>query len=260
MVDDEPNQHSVKNLRATKCTFADTVAAQASFNGLENLQTDGHEWAFEEPEIESNSEMEPQEISDGRPRVTYPKELQREWCHEWRRAIIVKYLGKYIIFNVMNNRLPSIWGLQGRVHLMDIGYNCFVARFENKQDYLHVLLDGPWKIFDNYIATQRSELEFKPKTTKIAKMAVWVRLPDLSVEYFRDDAIKHILENVGKPLKLDHTTMARERGKFARAAVEIDLNKSLVSEIWVRNTVQIVEYEGLHVICFGCGIVGHREQ
>lgn len=143
---------------------------------------------------------------------------------------------------------------------MDIGYNYFVARFENKQDYLHVLLDGLWKIFDNYIATQRSELEYKPKTTKIAKMAVWVRLPNLSVEYSRDDAIKHILENVGKPLKLDHTTMARERGKFARAAVEIDLNKPLVSEIWVRNTVQIVEYEGLHVICFGCGVVGHREQ
>lgn len=260
MEDGENNQPAVKKPRATKRTFADTVAAQATFNGLENQQVDGHEWAFEEPEIESDSEMDQHDASDDRPRVTFSKELRREWCREWRLAIIVKYLGKHISFNVLNNRLPSIWGLQGRLHLMDIGYNCFVARFENNQDYLHVLLDGPWKIFDNYLATQRWVPEFRPKTAKMSKMAVWVRIPELPVEYFKEKAIKDILENVGKPLKLDRTTMARERGKFARAAVEVDLNKPLVSEVLVGNTAQVIEYECLHVVCFGCGVVGHREQ
>lgn len=42
--------------------------------------------------------------------------------------------------------------------------------------------------------------------------------------------------------------------------MEIDVDKPLVSEIWVRNSIQTVEYEGLHVVCFGCGVVGHREQ
>ncbi|XP_031130732.1 uncharacterized protein LOC116032364 [Ipomoea triloba] len=143
---------------------------------------------------------------------------------------------------------------------MDIGYGCFVIRFENRKDYLYVLLDGPWKIFDNYLVIQRWVPDFKPRKAKLSKMAVWVRLPDLSVEYFRDDAMKAILENVGKPLKLDRTTADRERGRFARAAVEVDLDKPLVTEIWVRDEVQYVEYEGLHVVCFGCAMVGHREQ
>lgn len=43
--------------------------------------------------------------------------------------------------------------------------------------------------------------------------------------------LKLILESVGKPLKLDKTTVVVERGKFARAAVEIDVNKPLVSMI-----------------------------
>ncbi|XP_031126952.1 uncharacterized protein LOC116029189 [Ipomoea triloba] len=143
---------------------------------------------------------------------------------------------------------------------MDIGYGCFVIRFEDRKDYLHVLLDGPWKVFDNYLVVQRWEPKFKPRTTKLSKMAVWVRLSNLYPEYFRDDVVKMILENIGKPLKFDRTTAARERGRFARAAVEVDLDKPLVTEIWVENEIQFVEYEGLHVVCFGCGLVGHREQ
>lgn len=153
-----------------------------------------------------------------------------------------------------------MWRLQGKHTLMDIGCGCFVIRFDNRKDYLHVLLDGPWKIFDNYLVVQRWVPEFKPRTAKLSKMAVWVRLPNLFVEYFRDDIVKSILANLGKPLKLDRTTVARERGRFARVAVEVDLDKPLVTEIWVGNEIQYVEYEGLHVVCFGCGTVGHREQ
>ncbi|XP_031104379.1 uncharacterized protein LOC116007853 [Ipomoea triloba] len=153
-----------------------------------------------------------------------------------------------------------MWRLQGKHNLMDIGFGCFIIRFDNRKDYLHVLLDGPWKIFDNYLVIQRWEPEYRPRTARLKKMAVWVRLPELPAEYFRDDLIKLILENVGKPLKLDRTTLVKEKGRFARAAVEVDLNKPLVTEIWVRDSVQMVEYEGLHVVYFGCGVVGHREE
>lgn len=107
---------------------------------------------------------------------------------------------------------------------------------------------------------QRWVPEFNSRTAKISKMTVWVRLSGLYVEYFKDDIIRSILDNVGKLLKLDRATMAREKCRFARAAIEVDLNKPLVLEVWVRNTVQTIEYEGLHVVCFGCGIVSHREQ
>ncbi|XP_019181605.1 PREDICTED: osmotin-like protein TPM-1 [Ipomoea nil] len=111
-------------------------------------------------------------------------------------------------------------------------------RFNNKTDYLHILLDGPWKIFDNYLVTQRWQPKFDPAKAKFSKMAVWVRFPRLSVEYFRDDIIKSVLEDVGKPLGLDQTTTAVVKGRYARVAVEVDLNKPLVSEIWVEDQIQ----------------------
>ncbi|XP_031091116.1 uncharacterized protein LOC115996114 [Ipomoea triloba] len=221
---------------------------------------DANEWAFEDIDVDSDSEPEVRDMADGRPHVTFSKELQKELCSAWKMALILKYLGKNIHFNVLNQRLPNIWKLQGKMTLIDIGYGCFVARFDNKNDYLHALLDGPWKMFDNYLVTQRWVPEFRARTAKLSKMAVWVRLPDLPMEYFRDDTIRAILDNVGKPLKLDRTTTIASKGRFTRAAVEVDLNKPLVSEVWVENSVQLVEYEGLHVVCFNWGVVGHREQ
>nr|GMC69935.1 uncharacterized protein LOC109168890 [Ipomoea batatas] len=89
-------------------------------------------------------------------------------------------------------------------------------------------------------------------------MAVWVRVPGLPIEYFREDAIKEILATVGTPLKLDMTTAGVQRGKFARGAVEIDLTKPLVAVVMVDDLPRQVEFEGLHAICFDCGEVGHR--
>lgn len=96
---------------------------------------------------------------------------------------------------------------------------------------MHVLLDGPWKIFDHYLVIQRWKPDFYPTVEKISTMAVWVRLPGLPIEYFRKDILRTILDCVGTPLKLDKTTAAVERGKFARAAVEINLEKPLVSMV-----------------------------
>lgn len=260
MEEGDPQAPSAKKIRSSKRSFADAVVSLNISSGEDTSRVDANEWAFEDPDVEFDSEEDERDLNDGRPRVTFSKELRKELCSAWKMALILKYLGKSIHFNALNQRLPTLWNLQGKMTLIDIGHGCFIARLDSKNDYLHALLDGPWKLFDNYLVVQRWVPEFRPRTTKLHKMAVWVRLPDLPMEYFRDDTIRSILENVGKPLKLDRTTTVAAKGQFARAAVEVDLNKPLVSEVWVMNSVQMVEYEGLHVVCFNCGVVGHREQ
>lgn len=114
----------------------------------------------------------------------------------------------------------------------------YIARFELKRDCMHALLNGLWKIFDHYVVPWRWKSDFDSKTTKVDKMTVWVQLPSLPMEYFRDDVIKMILEHAGTHLKLDRKTAGVEREKFARAAIEIDLLKPLVSMVCIQRKVK----------------------
>ncbi|KAJ1378290.1 Zinc finger, CCHC-type [Sesbania bispinosa] len=50
------------------------------------------------------------------------------------------------------------------------------------------------------------------------------------------------------------------RGKFARLCIEVDLRKCLVAKFQLNNQVYAVEYEGLHLVCFACGLYGHRKD
>lgn len=75
---------------------------------------------------------------------------------------------------------------------------------------------------------------------------------------------KHILarlgNQIGRTLRVDESTFRASRGKFARVSVEIDLNKPLISKFVFAEKVHRVEYEGLHTICFECGIFCHGKE
>ncbi|RYR08368.1 hypothetical protein Ahy_B05g076023 [Arachis hypogaea] len=61
-------------------------------------------------------------------------------------------------------------------------------------------------------------------------------------------------------LKVDKATSIHSRGRFARIYVKIDLSKKLVPRISVLGNILNIEYEGLHLICFNCGIYGHWSE
>ncbi|XP_038998451.1 protein RST1-like [Hibiscus syriacus] len=59
---------------------------------------------------------------------------------------------------------------------------------------------------------------------------------------------------------MDYNTTAGERGRFARLAVTVDLNKPLLPFISIDSFVQAIKYEGLENICFHCGVYGHSQN
>ncbi|MBA0572150.1 hypothetical protein Golob_002510, partial [Gossypium lobatum] len=80
----------------------------------------------------------------------------------------------------------------------------------------------------------------------------WVWLPGLPSFLYK----RRILEEVGglvdKVAKLDYKIDRGSRGRFARMAVFINLEKLLISQILVNDTVHRVEYEVLSAVCFAC--------
>ncbi|KAJ7976148.1 reverse transcriptase [Quillaja saponaria] len=107
---------------------------------------------------------------------------------------------------------------------------------------------------------QKWKPDFDPSFGKINRTAVWLRFPSLPIEYFNSRALVEAGNLIGKLIKCDKTTESSERGKFARICVEVNLNQPFVPRVKIGRSWRKVEYEGLHSICFHCGVYGHNRD
>nr|XP_029152396.1 circumsporozoite protein-like [Arachis hypogaea] len=65
---------------------------------------------------------------------------------------------------------------------------------------------------------------------------------------------------IGRTLRIDFHTADKCRDKFARLCVELNLDEPRISQYSINGTRYYVEYEGLHNICFSCGLFGHERE
>ncbi|XP_056698182.1 uncharacterized protein [Spinacia oleracea] len=91
-------------------------------------------------------------------------------------------------------------------------------------------------------------------------MTVWIRFPELPVEYYDKQALFEIAKVVGTPIRVDYATDNLTRARYARVCLDLDLSKSLVTSVWVVSQWQRVEYENIHSLCFTCGKIGHSKE
>ncbi|KAI9100091.1 hypothetical protein K1719_024309 [Acacia pycnantha] len=115
-------------------------------------------------------------------------------------------------------------------------------------------------IFGAYLTVQPWSLDFDAKSSVIAKVVAWVRIPGLSFRYYHKSTLRAIGSLLGEVVKMDYMTETKGRGKYARLAVLMDLQKPLVPWILVDGNRHGVEYEGLPLICFECGLYGHPKE
>ncbi|MBA0692716.1 hypothetical protein Goari_010253, partial [Gossypium aridum] len=57
------------------------------------------------------------------------------------------------------------------------------------------------------------------------------------------DLLKAIGSTIGHVIKIDYNTENGTKGKFAHMALNVDLNKPLISKIFIDGKIQSVEYE-----------------
>ena len=71
-------------------------------------------------------------------------------------------------------------------------------------------------------------------------------------------------DQIGEALKVDHLTLGKMRGKYARVCVNIDLSKPWVKGIHLGvgngKYWQPFRYEAVPIVCFCCGRIGHNEE
>ncbi|CAI0402748.1 unnamed protein product [Linum tenue] len=128
------------------------------------------------------------------------------------------------------------------MEILDLNNSTFLVNFSEEKDYLNALTGGPWVILDH------------------RSVVAWVQLPELPIHFYHREVLFALGNLLGRTVKLDYHTEHMERGKFARIAVELDMNKPLKTHIRLDRLWQQVVYEILPKICFECGHIGHTES
>ncbi|XP_048494798.1 uncharacterized protein LOC125494935 [Beta vulgaris subsp. vulgaris] len=215
----------------------------------------------DDADLSDDDELPAGMVDDPRcPAILLSKEEKRRLRQPWKHALIIKMFNGKVGYMSLMKRLKRKWELKGGVTLTDIGHEFFIARFSCLDDYNHVLSQGPWMLDDNYLTIRKWVPNFIPTDQPMRFLTAWVRIPHLSVEYFDQEFLEKIGNKIGKVTRIDQNTVLAQRGQFTRLSVEIDLEKPLLSKFWFKGKVWRIQYEGLRMICFKCGKIGHQEE
>nr|POE70182.1 hypothetical protein CFP56_61084 [Quercus suber] len=211
-----------------------------------------------EEEYESDTELEP--LLEGMAEVKLFKETKAHIKVPWSKVLIVKVYGRSVGFNSLTFKINALWKPKAKMDCVNLGRDFFLIKFSSNEDYDHVLHEGPWFIGEHFLAIMPWEPYFKASKAKLSSVAVWVRIPELLIEFYDASVLKEIGSVIRPVLHIDSYTASETRGGYARLCVQINLEKPLITSIRVGRLVQCVMYEGVSSLCFKCGRLGHKKE
>ncbi|KAL0919934.1 hypothetical protein M5K25_009025 [Dendrobium thyrsiflorum] len=186
----------------------------------------------------------------------------RENVRRFDSALVGCLLGRRIPFGVVKTELFRQWGPRGLSQISPLGNDCFLCRFASMEARTNILLGGPWFVAGHIIGIDRWSPALSPSNLRGFSSPVWIRLPNLPLEYWDDTNLGRLASSIGEPLFTDIPTPELSRCNYARICVRLELGRPLPLGIWAEGLrgrfFQPVHYEGIPVICSGCGRIGHR--
>lgn len=213
---------------------------------------------------EEDLAFEPADIvlasADNIPSISFSEKIHAQLIRPWQHAVIVKLLGRPIGYRALCNRLDTMCSMTHGFSVIDLENNYFLVRFKLTSDVDYVLTQGPWTVLGHYLVVQRWSPSFDCTMEEIDSAIVWIRLPGMALHYYHKRVLRILGQLIGTVVRIDYNTESATRGKFARIAVEVALNKPLVSQFFLDGKIQKVEYESLPHICFICGKYGHFRE
>jgi hypothetical protein len=108
--------------------------------------------------------------------------------------------------------------------MVDLGNDYYLVTFSNKEDQTQALLEGPWLIYDHYLTVREWSPDFLPGSESIEKVAVWVRISGLPIEYYDPKVLSFIGKIIGKEVPVIINEPAQAKGsRFAILSEDIPI-------------------------------------
>ncbi|XP_026419603.1 uncharacterized protein LOC113315553 [Papaver somniferum] len=194
------------------------------------------------------------------PSLFIPDDIMDDSIDEWKFSLIGRLDLVTLKFKIAESTLKRQWKLKGYVQLIPLGKGYFIIKLDIEEDKMYILA-GNWIVEEQNLSFKNWEPNFNPAAQKSTSAYVWVNFPGLSIEYWKEKIIMQMGKAMGKPIKVDETTLKKEAGFYASVFVEIDLTKAIPSKIWFESKYggfyQAIQIPNLPKFCNHCQTIGH---
>lgn len=129
---------------------------------------------------------------------------------------------------VMMGMMKTLWRPLKGVDMKVLSDNRFLFTFHNRADIDQVMERQPWT-FEKHVLILKEISPFEqPSKVILDKAVFWVRMIDLPIGAIKEHIIDKIGSKAGRVIALGSQKDNNMGGKYARARVEIDINKPLI--------------------------------
>lgn len=108
-----------------------------------------------------------------------------------------------------------------------------------------------------FLSVTKWEPNFIRQDSMIRHTVIWIKLPQLPVEFYDKQVLEKIRQKLGALLKIDSCSSSTLKGRHASICIQVPLELPVKRSVTIGDHVQEVEYEGEGTLCMGCGRLGH---
>jgi hypothetical protein len=193
--------------------------------------------------------------------IIQPEQVSEDVEYWQNHALICKFLGLRLSLPVLNSWAHRVWNPEGDMEIILAANNYFLVIFSCMADRNRAFEGGPYFFNQVGLFIKPWHMGFNSADEIPSQVPVWVRLPRLPLEYWKEDILHSISLLLGKPVGAATQTQDRKVISYARICVEVDLTNPLPDSMEIRmgssSWVQQLDYETLPFRCRICHEYGH---
>lgn len=141
-------------------------------------------------------------------------------CWQWDGlAMLVQSLGRRVSTAWISKEVRSKANLDYDPEIFPIKDDHFILRFKSERECSSVRHGGSWFVAGQLLAVENWVPDFVPSRKAIQWTVVWLRLPELPLEYWVPSVILAIVAKAGRPLAVDEFTDRLRKTGYAQVEV-----------------------------------------
>ena len=202
------------------------------------------------------------ETEKGSCAIAIPDEIVDHSIRSMASTLIGKILGPRPNIDDVKTFIKKKWALKGQVSVMAMAKGFMSFDFTCMEDLSNILREGQWATGCSTLVLQKWSSKLYLNASFFVQALVWVRLPELPLEFWNEDIFWGLARNFGELLSIDPIIASKRCLNYARIYIGVregtDMPETVAFHSKLGVHIRKLIYEIVPFACFLCLKVGHK--